>query len=380
MNVKDLKAHLKTHKRLDNDQRERPHKCPFTSCKSHKGFLKKEGYVKHIIRHYGQTVCTVCPLIAPNTYVSFSHCDALLEHLRRVHGAVGRGHGQKTVESVADTYLPGVDRFCCNLCSQDFQMQALHDHLRSCVMKAAMDVARAQAGQIDESPEAENDIVTMQGLEGDVINATTVAIEPAEMGEALLPQQGPVRDEMSTVNNKHQDPASAADETKASSSLMKRDISTFETATRDFTASLHEAEHKKKEERERSETALISARRHIAELEKALEEANRERRRASEELRSEAAAAEAVQARLMERAITAERQLSSLNTLVQGERQESKDVVARLEKEKYEAQGRAFDAEQCWSWLLSGDGRQWLITETIRTMSSQQLIGHINLL
>ncbi|KAI4730926.1 hypothetical protein E4T49_01349 [Aureobasidium sp. EXF-10728] len=134
--IKDLKAHLLTHKN------ERPEKCPITSCEYHvKGFARKYDKNRHTLTHYkGTMVCGFCPGSGSSSEKSFNRADVFKRHLTSVHGVEqtapnarrrsGGSSGSKTAHNKIG--ITGM----CSTCGVAFaNVQDFYEHLDDCVLR-----------------------------------------------------------------------------------------------------------------------------------------------------------------------------------------------------------------------------------------------------
>lgn len=135
--IKDLKAHLLTHKN------ERPEKCPISSCEYHtKGFARKYDKNRHTLTHYkGNMVCGFCPGSGSSSEKSFNRADVFKRHLTSVHGVEQTApnsrrkspgsNGSKSGFGMNET-TSGI----CSTCSVVFSSaQDFYEHLDDCVLK-----------------------------------------------------------------------------------------------------------------------------------------------------------------------------------------------------------------------------------------------------
>ncbi|THZ87584.1 hypothetical protein D6C84_01630 [Aureobasidium pullulans] len=134
--IKDLKAHLLTHKN------ERPEKCPITSCEYHiKGFARKYDKNRHTLTHYkGTMVCGFCPGSGSSSEKSFNRADVFKRHLTSVHGveqtapnARRRSGGSSSIKNGHNkTGVTGM----CSTCNVAFaNVQDFYEHLDDCVLR-----------------------------------------------------------------------------------------------------------------------------------------------------------------------------------------------------------------------------------------------------
>ncbi|KAG9749412.1 hypothetical protein KCU73_g6836, partial [Aureobasidium melanogenum] len=134
--IKDLKAHLLTHKN------ERPEQCPITSCEYHiKGFARKYDKNRHTLTHYkGTMVCGFCPGSGSSSEKSFNRADVFKRHLTSVHGveqtapnARRRSGGSSSSKSALNKIgITGM----CSTCGVAFaNVQDFYEHLDDCVLR-----------------------------------------------------------------------------------------------------------------------------------------------------------------------------------------------------------------------------------------------------
>lgn len=133
--IKDLKAHLLTHKN------ERPEKCPITSCEYNtKGFARKYDKNRHTLTHYkGTMVCGFCPGSGSTSEKSFNRADVFKRHLTSVHGVEQtapnsrrRSPGAGSKNGFAMNNISGT----CSTCGVTFaNAQDFYEHLDDCVLR-----------------------------------------------------------------------------------------------------------------------------------------------------------------------------------------------------------------------------------------------------
>ncbi|KAF1353540.1 hypothetical protein BDV97DRAFT_117481 [Delphinella strobiligena] len=130
--IKDLKAHLLTHKN------ERPEKCPIPSCEYHmKGFARKYDKNRHTLTHYkGSMVCGFCPGSGSSTEKSFNRADVFKRHLTSVHGVDQTAPNSRKKNSGASTKSGFSISGACSTCGVVFpNAQDFYEHLDDCVLR-----------------------------------------------------------------------------------------------------------------------------------------------------------------------------------------------------------------------------------------------------
>ncbi|KAL1311113.1 hypothetical protein AAFC00_001318 [Neodothiora populina] len=144
--IKDLKAHLLTHKN------ERPEKCPIASCEYHiKGFARKYDKNRHTLTHYkGTMVCGFCPGSGSPSEKSFNRADVFKRHLTSVHGVEQtapnsrrKSPGDSRSKSGYGTReTPGT----CSTCGVVFaNAQDFYEHLDDCVLRVVQQGSPTEA-------------------------------------------------------------------------------------------------------------------------------------------------------------------------------------------------------------------------------------------
>lgn len=135
--IKDLKAHLLTHKN------ERPEKCPILSCEYHtKGFARKYDKNRHTLTHYkGTMVCGFCPGSGSSSEKSFNRADVFKRHLTSVHGVEQTAPNSRRKSPGSNGSKSGfgmneTTSGTCSTCSVVFSSaQDFYEHLDDCVLK-----------------------------------------------------------------------------------------------------------------------------------------------------------------------------------------------------------------------------------------------------
>ena len=134
--IKDLKAHLLTHKN------ERPEKCPIISCEYHtKGFARKYDKNRHTLTHYkGTMVCGFCPGSGSSLEKSFNRADVFKRHLTSVHGVEQTAPNSRKKSPGNNDRRGGYDvreaSGTCSTCGVVFaNAQDFYEHLDDCVLR-----------------------------------------------------------------------------------------------------------------------------------------------------------------------------------------------------------------------------------------------------
>lgn len=144
--MKDLKAHLLTHKN------ERPEKCPISSCEYHlKGFARKYDKNRHTLTHYkGTMVCGFCPGSGSSSEKSFNRADVFKRHLTSVHGVEQTAPNSKRkgvgANSTQRNFGIRETSGTCSTCGGVFaNAQDLYEHLDDCVLRVVQQGDPAEA-------------------------------------------------------------------------------------------------------------------------------------------------------------------------------------------------------------------------------------------
>lgn len=178
--IKDLKAHLLTHKN------ERPEKCPIPSCEYHmKGFARKYDKNRHTLTHYkGTMVCGFCPGSGSSTEKSFNRADVFKRHLTSVHGVEQTAPNSRKKNSGASTKSGLSISGACSTCGVVFpNAQDFYEHLDDCVLRVVQQSDPSEAINERILASIAEDKSVQETMERHMLSTTLDLTAPTNFGQ-----------------------------------------------------------------------------------------------------------------------------------------------------------------------------------------------------